>query len=74
MTHLVCNFDKEAESLRGLEKQPGGDVLAEVFGLGAGLHLKGLGGEAHLAPAGLSQGPGSPIPPWLHLLDTGPSH
>lgn len=42
-THLVCNFDKEAEALRGLEEQPGGNVLAEVLGLGAGLHLEGLG-------------------------------
>lgn len=42
-THLVCNFDKEAEALRGLEEQPGGDVLAEVLGLGARLHLEGLG-------------------------------
>lgn len=44
ITHLVCNFDKEAESLGGLEEQAGSDVLAEVLGLGAGLHLEGLGG------------------------------
>lgn len=43
MTYLVCNFDKEAESLCGLEKQPGCDAPAEVFSLSAGLHLKGLG-------------------------------
>lgn len=50
-THLVCNFDKEAESLGGLEEQPSGNVLAEVFGLSAGLHLEGLGGwrGCHLA-------------------------
>lgn len=41
-THLVCDFDKKAESLGGLEKQPAGDVLAEILGLGAGLHLKSL--------------------------------
>ena len=42
MTHLICNFDKEAESLGGLEEQPASDVLAEVLGLGARLHLEGL--------------------------------
>lgn len=42
-THLICDFDKKAESLGRLEEQPAGDVLAEVLGLGAGLHLKSLG-------------------------------
>jgi hypothetical protein len=42
-THLICDFDKKAESLGRLEQQPAGDVLAEVLGLGAGLHLKSLG-------------------------------
>lgn len=70
-THLVCNFDKEAESLGGLEEQPGSNVLAEVLGLGAGLHLEGLGrrGEALLALA-------RPLETlWLCLqLDRAPSH
>lgn len=42
-THLVRDFDKKAESLGRLEEQPAGDVLTEVLGLGAGLHLKSLG-------------------------------
>ena len=77
MTHLICNFDKEAESLGGLEEQPGGNVLAEVLGLGAGLHLEGLvWGGTCLAPAGplapLMAGPQiEPLPIQDTLLLTG---
>lgn len=39
---LVCDLDKEAETFSGLEKQPGGDVLAKLLGFGAGVHLEGL--------------------------------
>ena len=75
MTYLIYNFDKEAESLGGLEEQPGGDILAEVLGLGAGLHLKGLvRGSTCWAPAGplapLMAGPQIeplPIQDTLHL-------
>lgn len=42
VTHLVGDFDKEAEALRGLQEQPVGDVLAEVLGFRAGFHLKCL--------------------------------
>lgn len=35
LVHLVCNFDKQAKSLRGLEEQPCGDILAEILGLRA---------------------------------------
>lgn len=42
VTHLVGDFDKEAEALRGLQEQPIGDVLAEVLGFRAGFHLKCL--------------------------------
>lgn len=66
-THLVCNFDKEAESLGGLEEQPSSNVLAEVLGLSAGLHLEGLGGRRgrHLAlvdPLAVSPTKLSPLP------------
>lgn len=40
--NLVCDLDKEAEAFRRLEEQPLGDVLAELLGLGAGVHLEGL--------------------------------
>lgn len=42
VTHLVRDFDKEAETLRGLQKQPVGDILAEVLGFRAGFHFKCL--------------------------------
>lgn len=42
VTHLVRDFDEEAEALRGLQEQPVGDVLAEVLGFRAGFHLKCL--------------------------------
>lgn len=42
ITHLVRDFDKEAEAFRGLQEQPVGDVLAEVLGFCAGFHLKCL--------------------------------
>lgn len=42
VTHLVGDFDEEAEALRGLQEQPVGDVLAEVLGFRAGFHLKCL--------------------------------
>lgn len=73
-THLVCNFDKEAESLGGLEEQPGGNVLAEVLGLGAGLHLEGLGMAGVGVGARLAlAGPLETL--WLCLqLDRAPSH
>ena len=42
MFHLVRDFDKQAEALRGLEQEPVSDVLTEVLGLGARLHFKSL--------------------------------
>lgn len=42
VTHLVRDFDKEAEALRGLQEQSVGDVLAEVLGFRAGFHFKCL--------------------------------
>lgn len=39
---LVCDLHKEAEALSRLEEQPAGDVLAELLGFGAGVHLEGL--------------------------------
>lgn len=41
-THLVRDFDEEAEAFGGLQEQPVGDVLAEILGFCAGLHLKCL--------------------------------
>lgn len=71
-THLVCNFDKEAESIGGLEEQPGGDALAEVLGLGAGLHLEGLGGGTCWALAGPLRDLGRPSGCASHSMEPPP--
>lgn len=40
--HLVSDLDEETEALGGFEHQTSGDVVAEVFGFRARLHLKHL--------------------------------
>lgn len=40
--HLVSDLYKETEALGGFEHQTSGDVVAEVFGFRARLHLKHL--------------------------------
>lgn len=40
--HLVSDLDKQTEAFGGFEQQTSRDAVAEVFGFGAGLHLKHL--------------------------------
>lgn len=39
---FICNLDKQTESLRRLQHQLIGNVMAEIFGSRTGLYLKGL--------------------------------